>query len=114
MNAEPIQVTIEIAKILDALKLPYFVSGSLAIGIHGIARATMDVDIVVALDVLSVASFVAALGDDFYRMPRKTHLQHILIALGLNLVRAVTWIEGERPEQTRSSPFVLLFSSSPG
>lgn len=66
MNAEPIQVTIEIAKILDALNLPYFVGGSLALGIHGLARATMDVDIVIDIESFSVASFAAALGDDFY------------------------------------------------
>jgi transposase len=41
---------------------------------------------------------------------QKTHLQHVLIVMGMNLVRAVRWLSGEIPASTRQSPFVLLFS----
>jgi transposase len=38
----------------------------------------------------------------------KTHLQHILIATSMNLVRISQWLAGERPAQTRQSRFVAL------
>ena len=47
--AEPIQVTQLIAKVFDRLQIPYFVGGSLASSLHGIPRATQDVDMVAGL-----------------------------------------------------------------
>ena len=38
----------------------------------------------------------------------KTHLQHILIATSMNLVRIGQWLAGELPAQTRQSRFVAL------
>jgi transposase len=39
----------------------------------------------------------------------KTHLQHILIAVALNLARLAAWFGGATPAQTRTSPFAALF-----
>jgi transposase len=39
----------------------------------------------------------------------KTHLQHILIATSMNLVRLGQWLAGEPQEQTRQSPFAKLW-----
>ncbi len=39
----------------------------------------------------------------------KTHLQHVLIAIGMNLVRIVRWLSGEKLAATRQSPFVKLY-----
>jgi transposase len=38
----------------------------------------------------------------------KTHLQHLLTAMAINLTRVAHWLAGEQPTQTRSSPFVRL------
>jgi hypothetical protein len=38
----------------------------------------------------------------------KTHLQHVLTALALNLRRVFAWLEGEPLAQTRVAPFVQL------
>ena len=38
----------------------------------------------------------------------KTHLQHIWIALAINVVRLVAWWHGERPAPTRTSQFARL------
>jgi len=38
----------------------------------------------------------------------KTHLQHILIAASMNLVRICEWLAGELPAQTRRSRFIAL------
>lgn len=39
----------------------------------------------------------------------KTHLQHLLIAIGMNLVRIDRWLSGEKLASTRQSPFVMLY-----
>jgi transposase len=38
----------------------------------------------------------------------KTHLQHLLTALALNVYRLFDWLTGELPAQTRVAPFVQL------
>jgi hypothetical protein len=47
---EAIDALGNLASALEALRVPYFVTGSLASGIHGEFRATSDIDIVAALD----------------------------------------------------------------
>ncbi len=36
---------------------------------------------------------------------RKTHLGHVAIATALNAIQLMSWLRGEAPEQTRTSPF---------
>lgn len=43
----------------------------------------------------------------FYGL-EKTHLQHILIAIAINLSRFVNWVQGHRPKSTYTSPFAAL------
>jgi Transposase DDE domain len=38
----------------------------------------------------------------------KTHLQHILIATALNLVRVVAWLTDPRPQKRRGAPLAAL------
>lgn len=64
--AEPIEVTLAIGRILDALGVPWLVGGSLASSLHGIPRATQDVDIVADLLRDHVQPFVTAVEEDFY------------------------------------------------
>ncbi len=42
----------------------------------------------------------------------KTHLQHILIACGMNLMRLARWLNGEIPAQPRPSAFTRLYQAS--
>jgi len=48
--AEPVQVTRQIAETFEALGIKYLVGGSLASSLHGIPRATQDVDIVADIE----------------------------------------------------------------
>ena len=41
----------------------------------------------------------------------KTHLQHVLIATAINLVRVVAWLADPRPTKSRASPFAALVAS---
>jgi hypothetical protein len=47
MLTEPILVTLQVVEALEHLNLKYFIGGSLATAVHGVARATMDVDLLV-------------------------------------------------------------------
>lgn len=51
---------------LGRLDVPFYVAGSLASSAHGVARASLDVDLVAALEPVHVARFVAALRDAYY------------------------------------------------
>lgn len=39
---------------------------------------------------------------------RKTHLGHVAVAAAVNVIQLMSWLRGERPEQTRLSPFKRL------
>jgi hypothetical protein len=59
-------------KLVDALNLlaiPYMVGGSLASSVHGIFRATNDIDIVAAVRDEHIAPFTSELAGDFYADP---------------------------------------------
>jgi len=36
---------------------------------------------------------------------RKTHLGHVAVAAAVNVIQLMSWLRGEAPEQTRTSPF---------
>jgi len=66
MPSEAITVTLRVIDSLESLGVPYFVGGSLAGAVHGVARATLDCDIVADLHAEHVDEFIRSLGDDFY------------------------------------------------
>ncbi|MCL5743570.1 MAG: hypothetical protein M1541_06535 [Acidobacteria bacterium] len=53
-------------QVLDGLGIPFLIGGSLASSIHGIARATMDVDLVADIRPEQVKPLAAELGSEFY------------------------------------------------
>lgn len=64
--AEPVQITSRIAQELDRLGISYFVGGSLASSLHGVPRATQDVDIVVDIETRHIVELVKAFEAEFY------------------------------------------------
>lgn len=66
MLAEPIAVTLRVTEILEQLDIAYVIGGSMAGAVHGVMRATMDVDLVADLGPEHAAPLVKALGDAFY------------------------------------------------
>ena len=63
---DPIQVALRVIQVLDALKIPYVIGGSMASSVHGIARATADADLVADLRDEHVQPFISALKETFY------------------------------------------------
>jgi len=66
LNDEPIQVTMQVVDVLEKLGIDYVIGGSLASALHGVARATMDSDIVADFGEEHVIPFVDALKSTFY------------------------------------------------
>lgn len=52
--------------IFEKLSIPYYIGGSIASSIYGIARATIDVDIVANLDIHHIPALKQHLENDYY------------------------------------------------
>ena len=51
---------LDLFRALEADRVRYLVAGGLAVNLHGVARLTMDVDLIVALDAENLGRFVSA------------------------------------------------------
>jgi hypothetical protein len=63
---EPVKVTQRIVQEFEDLKIQYYVGGSLASSLHGIPRATQDVDIIADIAFQHIPKLVKALEAEFY------------------------------------------------
>jgi len=63
---EPTAVTLKVIDTLEAMGIRYLIGGSFASSIHGVARMTADVDLVVDLSMEQVEPLVRALETEFY------------------------------------------------
>lgn len=66
MQNEPLEVTLKVTGALEALGVPYFITGSFASSLYGVVRATRDADIVADLREEHIEALVSALRDEFY------------------------------------------------
>lgn len=64
--AEPVQITLKITEEFDRLNILYFIGGSLASSLHGVPRATQDVDIVADIRMDNIPAIVNAFKSEFY------------------------------------------------
>lgn len=63
---EAVHVLMLVTKSFEYLQIPYLVGGSMASALYGVARSTLDADIVADIRLEQVRELVAALGADFY------------------------------------------------
>jgi hypothetical protein len=63
---EPMAVALSVIRALERMGVEYLVGGSLATSLHGVPRATLDVDLVVDMRMSHLEEFVAVLQDDFF------------------------------------------------
>ncbi len=66
MVTEPVAVTLLVIDALEQLGAAYAIGGSLASTVHGVVRATLDIDLVADLRREQAAPLVQALGPAFY------------------------------------------------
>jgi len=64
--SEPVQITQRIVQELEDLGIQYYVGGSLASSLHGIPRATQDVDIIADISPQHIVKLVKAFEKEFY------------------------------------------------
>ena len=89
---EILDVTIFVAGIFDRLGIAYLVGGSLASSLHGIPRATQDVDVVAAIRPDDVRGLVAALQETFY-LDEDTIRQAVRERTSFNIVHLETLLK---------------------
>ena len=63
---EPIAVTLLVIDVIEQLNIPYVIAGSLASTQHGVARSTLDSDLVVMMNKSHVPLLISRLKDEFY------------------------------------------------
>ncbi len=63
---EPLLITKQVVNVFSGLDIKYMVGGSLASSLHGIPRATQDIDIVVDIKPENIKDLVNILKNDFY------------------------------------------------
>lgn len=69
MAEEALAVISEVVAALDRIGIPHVIGGSFASSVHGIPRATNDVDLVADVRSEHVEPLVATLGHEFYVEP---------------------------------------------
>lgn len=89
MFAEPIQIALKVGGTLDALGIPWIVGGSVASSIHGIPRATQDIDLIAEIRRMHANPLAAALEADFY-VDQDAILDAVLRRASFNLVHLDT------------------------
>lgn len=66
MHGEITRILILVTQTFEHLGIPYAVGGSLASSLHGIMRATLDIDMVADMRLEHIEPLVAALSQEFY------------------------------------------------
>lgn len=61
-----LDITFQVTYVLEKLGIPYYIGGSVASSAFGMARATLDVDLVADIKFEHVSALEKALRDDFY------------------------------------------------
>lgn len=70
MLNEPLEVTFKVTGTLEALAVPYLISGSLASTLYGLVRTTQDSDLIAQMRPEHIQPFIAALEAEFYIDPQ--------------------------------------------
>lgn len=66
MLPEAVNVMMLVVDVFERLQIPYFIGGSMASALHGVARSTLDADMVAEIHLEQAGALVKALGDGFY------------------------------------------------
>jgi hypothetical protein len=81
-----------VVAILDKLGVSYFVGGSVASSAYGIARSTLDVDMVSSLKLEHIPNIVSALKTDYY-LSEELIVNAVLRSASFNLVHLKTGVK---------------------
>ncbi len=94
MLTEAFQIAKTITEVFDQLSIAYFIGGSFASTIHGLPRATRDVDFIADFKADHVDPFVAALEAEFY-LDAKTIRSAITHQRSFNVIHLDTMFKAD-------------------
>lgn len=80
-----IEVLKDVAVRLDALAIPYMLTGSFAMSYYATPRMTRDIDLVVAIDSQQVSRFISAFADAYY-LPEGVISRAVAAAKSFNVI----------------------------
>jgi len=63
---ESVSVMMLVVNVFERLQIPYLIGGSMASALYGVARSTLDADMVAEIHLEQVGVLVKTLGNDFY------------------------------------------------
>lgn len=66
MLPESVSVLLRVVEVFERLHIPYLVGGSMASALYGVARSTLDADMVADIREEQVVALITALGKAFY------------------------------------------------
>ena len=93
MNSPDLLLAVKpIIKTFEKLSIPYYIGGSIASSLYGMARATMDVDMVVNISLHHVSSLVDSLQDAYY-VDEPMILEAIETSSSFNLIHLATMMK---------------------
>ena len=92
MNTEINQAIKLFIKTLEQLNVPYYIGGSIASSVYGVARATMDIDLVLELKQEHVKFLMQALSKDYF-IDEETIVDAIKNKSSFNLIHLSTMIK---------------------
>ena len=92
INSDIVAAMTPVIMVFQRIGISYYISGSVASSTYGLARATLDVDVVADMKASHVAEFVSRLKADYYADPDVIH-QAIVSGSSFNLIHLQTMIK---------------------
>jgi hypothetical protein len=128
-QAEPLEVLLAVVAVLDRVRVPYVVGGSIASSVFGEPRASADVDLLVRLEPADIPALVAGFEPAFYvdaesiadavRRHSSFNIIHLATMLKADLfvggsgVLDVEQMQRRRPVPLTGDPSQLVFITGP-
>jgi hypothetical protein len=117
------EAALQLCRALDSLDIPYAICGSFASSVHGIARATQDLDVVAGITLAQAEALAELLKQSFYAdivqirdailQRRSFNVIHLDTAFKLDIFPASSHPLGAQEIKRRQFPTTALLGGDP-
>jgi len=91
--SDPIKVMIRVVEVLEKLRIPYYLGGSLASSVYGTPRATQDIDIVADIQFQHVKLFVNSFTEEEFYIDEEMIKEAIASKSSFNIIHLEAMIK---------------------
>jgi len=91
--SDPIKVMIRVVEVLEKLRIPYYLGGSLASSVYGTPRATKDIDIVADIQFQHVKLFVSSFAEEEFYIDEEMIKEAIASKSSFNIIHLEAMIK---------------------